>query len=241
MATPTRLLVVVPAALLVAGLVLFWRPQTTNEKKFRLFCLWFYSVVAVVFILLYSHGALIDLDERQFRSVGTLLFVCALMSARAAGTPRWAKHLFLVLCALMALYGVASFSYHELTTAKGQFLDRTSWTNQRIFDAAAIDFAREVYAREGRDALFVLPLFGMAQMALMLPVDARILVMNFDLGRESEFVGRYFGRVSGHVVVLVPNSIFDTSKGRVLLSAFTDYAPDVWNKKTFANISVYFQ
>ena len=238
---PAYLLVVVPAALLVAGLVLFWRPQTTDEKKFRLFCLWFYGVVAAVFILLFSHGALIDLDERHFRSVGTLLFVCALMSALAAGTPRWARHLFLVLCALMALYGVASFSYHELTTAKGQFLDRTSWTNQRIFDAAAIDFAREVYAREGRDALFVLPLFGMAQMAVMLPVDARILVMNFDLEPESEFVGRYSGRVPGHVVVLVPDSNFDTSKDRALLSAFTDYAPDAWNRKTFANTSVYFQ
>jgi hypothetical protein len=221
--------------------VLFWRPQTTDEKKFGLFCLWLYGVVAAVFILLFSHGALIDLDERHVRSVGTLLFVCALMSALAAGTPRWARHLFLVLCALMALYGMASFPYHELTTAKSQSLDRANWTNQRMFDAAAIDFAREVYAREGRDALFVLPLFGMAQMAVTLPVDARILVMNLDLEPESEFVGRYSGRVRGHVVVLVPNSIFDTSKGRALLSAFTDYAPDAWNRKTFANTSVYFQ
>jgi hypothetical protein len=110
-----------------------------------------------------------------------------------------------------------------------------------MFDVAAIDFAREIYAREGRDALFVLPLFGMAQMALMLPVDARILVMKFDFEPESAFVGRYFGRVPGHVVVLLPNNIFDTTKGRALLSAFRDYAPDAWNKKTFPNISVYFQ
>jgi hypothetical protein len=107
-----------------------------------------------------------------------------------------------------------------------------------MFDVAAIDFAREIYAREGRDALFVLPLF---QSAVTMPVDARILVMNFDFEPESAFVGRYFGRVPGHVVVLVPNSIFDTSKGRALLSAFTDYAPDAWNRKTFANTSVYFQ
>jgi hypothetical protein len=67
------------------------------------------------------------------------------------------RGLFLVLCALMALYGLTSFSYHEFMTAKGESLDRTSWTNQRIFDAAAIDFARTAYAREGRNALFVLP------------------------------------------------------------------------------------
>lgn len=238
---PAYLLVVVPAALLVAGLVLFWRSQTTDEQKFKLFCLWFYGVVATVFILLFIHGANIELDERHFRSVGTLLFVCALMSALAAGTPRWTRRLFLVLCALMAFYGVTSFSYHELTTAKGQSLDRASWTNQRIVDAAAIDFAREVYAREGRDALFVLPLYGMAQIAVTLPVDARVLVMNFDLIPEPEIAGRYSGRVPGHVVVLVPNSIFDTGKDRALLAAFADYAPDAWNRKTFANTSVYFQ
>src|SRR6516164_9757799 len=42
----------VPPALLVAGLVLFWRPQTTGEKKFRLFCLWFYALVTAALILL---------------------------------------------------------------------------------------------------------------------------------------------------------------------------------------------
>jgi hypothetical protein len=241
MATPTYLLVVVLATLLVAGLVLFWRPQTTDEKKFRLLCLWFYGIVAAVFILLFIHGAAIELDERHFRSVGTLLFVCALMSALAAGAPRWARHLFLVLCALMAFYGVASFSYHELTTAKGQYLDRASWTNQRSVDAAAIDFARDIYAREGRDALFVLPLYGMAPMAVTLPVDARIWLMFFDLIPESEFVGRYSGRVPGHIVVLIPSSLFDTSKVRALLSTFRDYAPNAWERKIFANTSVYFQ
>jgi hypothetical protein len=239
-------LLVLPPAVLVAGLVLFWRPQTTSEKKLKLFSLWFFAIVAAVFSVIYIHGSAsaggpMAAEDRYFRSAGTLLFLCALISAFAAGTPAWiSRGSFLVLCALMALYGVASFSYFELRTAEGQSLDRASWTNQWMFDAAAIDFAREIYAREGRDALFVLPLFGMAQSALTLPVDARILVMNFDFEPETAFVGRYFGRVPGHVVVLVPN-IFDTSKRRVLLSAFRDYAPDAWNRKTFANTSVYFQ
>jgi hypothetical protein len=235
------LLIIIPPALLVAGLVFFWRPQTTNEKKFRLFCLWFYGTVSTVFILLFIHGALIELDERHLRSVGTLLFVCALISALAAETPRWMRGPFLALCALMALYGLASFSYHELTTAKGQSLDRTSWTNQRIVDAAAIDFVRGVYAREGRDALFVLPLYGMAGIAVTLPVNARILVMNFEFIPDSEIAGRYSGRVPGHIVVLIPSSLFDTSKVRALLSAFRNYAPNAWERKIFANTSVFFQ
>jgi hypothetical protein len=125
-----------------------------------------------------------------------------------------------------------------LTTAKGQSLDRTSWTNQRIFDAAAVDFAREVYAREGRDALFVLPSY---QMAVTLPVGARILVIDLNYeGDESKIAGLFSGRVPGSVVVLMPNRISDTSKGRALLSTFTDYGPEAWERKTFANMSVFF-
>jgi hypothetical protein len=234
------LLIIIPPALLMAGLVFFWRPQTTNEKKFRLFCLWFYGTVSAVFILLFIRSALIELDERHLRSVGTLLFVCALISALAAETPRWMRGLFLALCALMALYGLASFSYHELATARGQFLDNTSWTNQRLIDASTIEFAREVYAREGRDALFVLPLYSMAPMAVTLPVDARILVMDLDTP-ESEISGRYSGRVPGHIVVLIPSSLFDTSKVHALLSAFRDYDPNAWQRKTSADMTVVFQ
>jgi hypothetical protein len=248
---PVHVASLVPPALLVLGLVLFWRPQTTSEKKLRQFSLWFYGVVAAVFILFYIHGSSISCEERHFRSAGTLLFVCALISASAAGTPRWTRGLFLVLCALMALHGLASFSYHELTTAKGQWLDRTSWTNedltnQRIFDAAAVDFLKEEFAQEGRDALFVLPSY---QLAVTLPIDARILAIDFNAAMESDIKDlRYAGRVPGHVFVLLPNTIIDVqsgtsdpSKGRALLSAFTGYASDAWKRRTFANMSVFFQ
>ena len=229
----------VPPAFLVASLVAFWRPQTTSEKKLRLFSLWFYAVVATVFILIFIRGGVISLEERQFRSAGTLLFICALMSALATGTPGWTRGLFLVLSALMAFYGLASFSYHELTAARGQFLDRTSWTNQRIFNSAAINFTREVFAREGRESLFVLPSY---QMAVTLPAGARILVVDLNYeGDKSKIAGHYYGRVPGHVVVLMLKSTSDTSEGRALLSAFTDYDPRAWKRKSFADMNVFVQ
>src|SRR5207248_4990518 len=94
------LLLIVPPMLILGGLVLFWQPQTINEKKFRLFSLWFFSIVAVVFSLLYIYGSTsagghLDFEDRYFRSAGTLLFVCALISAFAVGTPRWMRGLFL--------------------------------------------------------------------------------------------------------------------------------------------------
>ena len=74
---------------------------------------------------------------------------------------------------------------------------------------------------------------------MTLPTDARIIAM---WDPESEIAGRrYSGRVPGHVFVLMPNSISDTSKGRALLSTFTGYGPEAWERKTFANMSVFFQ
>jgi hypothetical protein len=53
--------------------------------------------------------------------------------------------------------------------------------------------------------------------------------------------GRYAGRVPGHVLVLALNSISDTSKGPPQLSAFRDHPLDSWQRKSFAEMSVYFQ
>jgi hypothetical protein len=146
--------------------------------------------------------------------------------------------LFLGLCALMAFYGLASFSYHEMTTAKGQSLDRTSRTNQKIFDAAALDFARGTYALEGRDALFVLPSY---QRAVTFPVSARIIVIDLNNVPGATIANHYSSRVRGHIVMLMTNGASETSKGRALLSAFADYAHNGWERKTFGEMSVFFQ
>jgi hypothetical protein len=238
--SPTVVGLVLPPALLMAGLVFIWWPRTINEKKLKIFSLWFYAIVTAVFAMLYIHGSTIGLEERYFRPTGTLLFVCAFITALGRGTPRWIRAVFLALCALMVLYGLASFSSRALAAATGRSLDRTSWTNQQIYDAAAIDFVRARYAREGRDALFVLPT---PQIPVTLPTEARVFTRDIEWGGPAaSFPGsRYSGRVPGHVYVLIPNNLSDTTKGRELLSAFADYAPDGWERKTFANMSVFFQ
>jgi hypothetical protein len=231
---------VIPPTFLLAGLVLFWRPQTLNQEKLKIFSLWFYGIVAAVFAALYIHGSTMGLEERYFRPVGILLFVCAAASAFEARTPQYVRGLFLALCALMVLYGLASFSSRALATASGRSLDRTSWTNQQIYDSDAVDFVREAYAREGRNALFVLPT---PQISVTLPTGARILTRDIEWGGPAASLpgSRYSGRVPSHLYVLIPNNLVDTSRARELLSAFTDYAPDGWERKAFANMSVFFQ
>jgi hypothetical protein len=242
---------IVPPALLIIYLVVGFRLETTQQQKLRYFSLVSYGIVAAVFIVLFSSGALFNnwnlgLEERHFRSVGTLLFVCALINARSAGAPIWARNLFVALCALMAFYGLGSFLFGEYRTAKSQSLDRVSWTNQLVYDATAVEFARDTFAREGRDALFVLPTLPLA---VTLPKEARVIAI--DLSWESESATkqrRYSGRVPGHILVLLPNSIVDIasgkismSKGPALLSEFKDYAPDAWKKRVFDTMTVFFQ
>ena len=78
------------------------------------------------------------------------------------------------------------------------------------------------------------------QLVVTLPTDARILPV--ELAWESIFAGlRYAGRVEGHIFVLMQNSISDTSQGHALLSAFRDYDPNGWERKSFTDMSVFYQ
>jgi hypothetical protein len=238
--------VIAPPALLIMYLVVSFRLEPAHEQKLKYFTLVLYGIVAAVFVFLFSRGANIYLEERHFRSVGTLLFVCALVKLRSAGTPIWARNLFLALCALMAFYGLGSFLLGEYKTAEGQSLDRVSWTNQRVFDAAAVDFARDTFAREGRDALFVLPSLPLA---VTLPKEARVIAIDLSWEPVSATKQRrYSGHLPGHIMVLLPNSIVDItsgeismSKGPALLSEFKDYATDTWEKRIFNTMTVFFQ
>jgi hypothetical protein len=240
------LAVIVPPALLIMYLVVGFWLETAQKIKIRYFSLVSYGIVGAVFIFLFSRGANIYLEERHFRSVGTLLFVCALVNCRSTGTPIWARNLFLAFCALMAFYGLGSFLVGKYKTAESQSLDRVSWTNQMVYDTAAVDFARDTFAREGRDALFVLPTLPLA---VTLPKEARVIAIDLSWEPESATKGRrYSGRVPGHILVLLPNSIVDIvsgkismSKGPELLSEFKDYAPDAWKKRIFNTMTVFFQ
>jgi hypothetical protein len=229
---------IVPPALLIMYLVVGFRLETAQEQKLRYFSLVLYGILVPVFIWI---GGRIGWEERHFRSVGTLLFVCALINCRSAGIPILARNVFLALCALMAFYGLGSFLVGEYRTAESQSLDRVSWTNQRVYDADAVDFARDTFAREGRDALFVLP---SPPLVVTLPTEARVIAIDLSWYPERR---RYSGRVPGHILVLLPNTIVDTLSGKInmsgpeLLSEFKDYAPDAWHKRSFNTMSVFFQ
>jgi hypothetical protein len=60
---------------------------------------------------------------------------------------------------------------------------------------------------EGRDALFVLPNY---ELAVTLPIDTRVLAIHLDWETEPDIKRfRFSGRVPGHILVLLPNTIVD--------------------------------
>jgi hypothetical protein len=70
-------------------------------------------------------------------------------------------------------------------------------------------------------------------------LDAIAIFIVIDFNYEkTEIVGRYAGRAPGHIAVPMPNNISDTSEGHAFLTAFRDYAPNAWGRKTFLNMSV---
>jgi hypothetical protein len=235
-----------PSALIVASLLLLWQPQTEKVSDLRTFVFWFYGVTFAVFVLLHVHGAHLGYNERHFRSAGTLLFVGALIGSMGPRVPSWMKYSFIALIAFMAVYGIASFSFRAYTAADGHALDRTSWTNQPLFDQSAIRYLQDEYLHEGRKALFVVP---SPDIAVTMPLGARVLEPEtggnpapIDYLREAEIAGmRFRGRVPGHIFVLLPNRIVDSGKGETLLRTFVDYDPNGWQRKLFSSSIVFIQ
>ncbi len=228
-----------PCAVSVASLVMLWQPKTQKESDLRIFVFWYYSIIVIIFAYLYYKGANIGYEERHFRSVGTLLFVAALVGAMGSNIPSWIRNIFLVLVGFMALYGLASFSSRALAAADWHAADRLSWTNQPLVDQSAIRYLQQEYSREGREALFVIP---SPDIVVTMPLEARMIFLEIDSARESRIAAlRYKGRVPGHVFVLLQNRIAESAKGQALLRAFIDYDPLRWTRRTFSYSSVFVQ
>jgi hypothetical protein len=200
----------------------------------------FYAIYALTLATLYMHGGNISIDERHFRSAGTLIFVCAL--GVADGLPRKDGARFAVgaFCGFMSLYGVFSFVSRAQSTDLRQ-IDPYSRTRQLKVDVGAVEYARAEFAREGRDALFVLPF---PDAASAFPPGARLVATRTDpeLEPEARIAARkYAGRVPGPVYVLMRTRIARTAKGTLLLKEFTDYPPDAWDANQFGDTTVFVQ
>jgi hypothetical protein len=138
----------------------------------------------------------------------------------------------------MSLLSCFTFAYRARSTKQGE-IDYYSRTRQRSIDESAIEFVRAEFAREGRDALFVLP---SPDAASALSPSARILSNHVEFDTEAIISERrYRGKVRGRLYVIMPTRIAQSVKGPLLLKEFIDYRLDEWESHNFGSSTVFVQ
>jgi len=236
----TLWLLLLPMILFLTILVQGWRRRNLDQNLARLLniTIFFYAAYALTMSAIFLHGGDVSLEERHLRAPGMLILLAVLATASHL-SPRSPSRLGVTaLCGLMSLYGCFAFAYRARSTKRGE-IDHYSGTYQPSVDESAIDFLRTVFARDGRDALFVLP---SPEVACAFSPKARILTNHIEFEPEETISGRtYRGTVRGSVYVVVPARIDQTAKASLLLKEFVDYPPDRWEKQTFGRSTVFVQ
>ena len=231
-----------PPAIFFSSVILWGLKNNLNGRRevndLILFTLSFYVVFVFILEVLYMHSGAISLEERHFRPAGVLILICALGVADRLSGRSIVRAAVFGVSALMAVY--CGFDFITRARASSpQDVDPYSRTHQFKVDPLALDFARGVFAREGRNAVFFLPF---PDAASALPRGARFLTSSLDAESVSFLAARkYAGRARGGVYVLMRTRIAQSAKGKLLLREFTDYSPDGWSSRQFGNTTVFMQ
>jgi len=198
----------------------------------------FYGVCALAMSAIFLHGGDVSLEERHLRAAGMLIFVCVLAVADRLPRNSVTRLAVGALCGFMSFYGCFAFAHRAWSTKQGE-IDHYSRTHQASVDESTIEFARAAFAREGRDALFVLP---SPDVACAFSPSARILSNHIKFESDATILARtYRGRVRGRLYVIMPTRIAQSVKGTLLLKEFIDYPLDAWEKHSFGSSTVFVQ
>ena len=234
---PLALVGLAPLAALLAAAFAFDRNAPDPERALRRFACVTLAGFTALMLVLYLRDAPIPLEERHFRPVSMLLFLCLLAQALRPGTRRAIRTGLLGLFGAMACYGLASFAA-RIVTAQHQTVDLYSWTRQPNADAEVLAAIQQAFAAQGRETLFYL---GAPELAAALPYNARMIVDAPGLMSEAAITATpYRGRAKGAVIVLVSHDL-PQAKAAAILRSFVDYDPGGWRKTETAGATLYRQ
>jgi hypothetical protein len=212
--------------------------DNANLKRLSLITATFYIVCSVVMTGIILHGGDVSLEERHLRAGGTLILVAVLAVASRQPTKSLSRMAVGALCVLLSLFGCFAFARRAWTTRHGH-IDRATRTQQPFVDQTAIAFVRDAFAREKRDAIFVLP---SPDAACILPAEARILTNHIEFETEQTITARtYRGKIAGSLYVVLPEDIANSGKGKLVLQEFVDYPLDSWERLDFGTSTIVVQ
>lgn len=226
--------------LFVTILIMGWRHFSTDANLAQLLkiTILFYVVCALAVSVIFVRGGDVSVEERHLRAAGTLIFVCAMAVVSRLPSKSVVRRLLGGLCLVMAIYGILAFLYRAHQTHRSE-IDGYSETYQPNVDPAAIRFLRTAFAREGREAVFVLPA---PEAASAFPPTARILLNQIEFETEPTIAARiYHGRAHGHIFIVVPANLSPSAKQTLLLKEFADYPVDGWQMRNFGASTIFFQ
>jgi hypothetical protein len=229
-----------PILLFSAVIVKGWRIpiRDANLSKLLVITVCFYAFSALALSALFSHGGDVSLEERHLRAAGMLILVCVLAVTSRLARNSITRISVIALCGFMSLYGFTAFAYRVWST-RGRQIDHYSRTRQPSVDESAIEFLRTAFAREGRDALFVLP---SPDAACAFPPRARILSNHIEFDTEASISAQtYHGRVRGSLYVTMPTRVAHSAKAPLVLKEFVDYPFDVWQTYTVGSSTIFVQ
>jgi hypothetical protein len=229
-----------PILLFLTVILKGWQQCIRDENLGRLLMITviFYVFCAIAMSGIFLRGSDVSLEERHLRAAGTLIFVCVLAVASRLPRNSVSRLAAVGLCGLMSLYGCFAFAYRAVSTKRGE-IDHYSETHQPSVDKGGIEFLRTAFAREGRDALFVLP---SPDAASAFPPNARILSNHIEFDTEAIISARtYHGKVRGPLYVIMPTDIAQSVKGPLVLKEFVDYPFAAWETRNLGSSTVFVQ
>ena len=158
-----------PASFLAAMILWGWRRYADDANLSGLLTITtlFYVVQSSALVAIYLRGGEVSIEERHFRSAGTLIFVCALAVAEALPRRATARFATLTFFGLMSIYG-AVLMVNDARSARQKNVDPYSRTRQDDIDIRAIEFAPIPHLRATGGTIF---LYSVSQ---ALPVRSRL-------------------------------------------------------------------
>jgi len=213
------------APVAVATLILVWRRLPPEYARYRLLL----TTVAVVYVAILAcisvRGGAVSPEERHFRPVSLVLLV-GMVHVLANLPGRWIRGALAGCAALMALYGVASFTSHALANV-GKPLDQRGFRHA-IADHAALAFLGSI-DRPAADGSRPMVLVTSPEIGLVLR-HARVMSNHADFESEDTLHRRVYRGRTARLYVLIQSRLVDSGKAEIVLRSFKDYPLDSWRK-----------
>ncbi|SHG99412.1 hypothetical protein [Bradyrhizobium erythrophlei] len=222
------------------GLVLtLWVWGQLRSTRYRPMTICFFAIIAfytIAFILMYSGGSSISLEERHLRYAGILFFLMILV-ALDLRREFLAKGLTLMIFCGSVIYSLASYVVDARELTKGRYYEQLSFNLLQMVPSSVLEYLRSQATENNwrRPVVVISP-----QVALDLP-SFRIIEADLDfIPIETIHDFKWAGHAE-KIIMVVPDQMAANGKAEALLKRFVDYDQSKWSQMRVDGMVIYSQ